>query len=82
MGVNQTRRSMKFLFNFVFFGVLFYVIYLFFPDAFRVLVSWADSAYQLIRDLGLLVYRKVQELRQTSPSTPSAALWQLGSLIL
>ncbi len=73
---------MKFLFNFVFFGVLFYVIYLFFPDAFRILVSWADSAYQLIRDLGLMVYKKVQELRQTSSSTPSSAVLQIAFLFL
>lgn len=73
---------MKFLFNFVFFGVLFYVIYLFFPEAFRVLVSWADSAYQLIRDLGLMVYKKIQELRQASPSTSPSALLQFVSLFL
>ena len=34
-------QIMKFLFNFVFFGVLFYLIWMFFPDTFTMLVNFA-----------------------------------------
>lgn len=40
---------MRFILNFFFFGLLFYLIYLFFPDAFHTLVSWAHQTYEFIR---------------------------------
>lgn len=51
---------MRFVFNFIFFGLLFYVIYLFFPEAFRVLVSWADTAVAFLKDLGGQLYEKLE----------------------
>jgi hypothetical protein len=42
---------MRFIFNFIFFGILFYLIHIYFPDAFRTLVSWADYIYTFFRDL-------------------------------
>ena len=36
---------MRFIFNFIFFGFLFFLIWHFFPDAFNKLVSWADQAF-------------------------------------
>ena len=55
---------LRFLFNFVLFGVLFYAIYLLFPDAFTTLVSWADSLYNIIRDLALWVWSRLQDFRR------------------
>jgi hypothetical protein len=40
---------MRFIFNFIFFGILFYLIYLFFPDAFHKLVTWAGELVEMIR---------------------------------
>lgn len=54
---------MRFIFNFIFFGVLFYAIHLLFPEAFKVLVSWADTIYEQLRELVLWIIDKVQELR-------------------
>lgn len=42
---------MRFILNFFFFGILFYLIYLLFPEAFHTLVSWADKAVELAREL-------------------------------
>lgn len=51
---------MRFIFNFIFFGILFYLIYVFFPDAFAKLVSWADVIYTFFRDLGIRIMEKIQ----------------------
>lgn len=70
---------MRFIFNFIFFGILFYLIYLFFPEAFHVLVSWADTIYQFLRDLFVLIYKKVEEVRHSS--SPAAFYSMLTVLI-
>ena len=54
---------MRFILNFFFFGLLFYLIYLFFPDAFHTLVSWADKAYELIRELIVGISEKIRGSR-------------------
>ena len=56
----------RFIFNFIFFGVLFYAIWLFFPDAFNTLASWAAKVYEVIVDLATAVIDYVSEL--TKPS--------------
>lgn len=38
----------RFFLNFIFFGILFYAISIFFPDAFQTLVAWAGKAYAFI----------------------------------
>lgn len=50
---------MRFLLNFIFFGLLFYAIYLFFPDAFRWLTSWAESFFGLFQT----AYHQIQASR-------------------
>lgn len=40
----------RFIFNFIFFGVLFYAIAHFFPDAFQKLVHWAETIYHFFVD--------------------------------
>lgn len=41
---------MRFIFNFFFFGLLFYLIYLFFPEAFTTLVSWANQVVAFLKE--------------------------------
>ena len=64
---------MRFIFNFVLFGILFYLIYMFFPDAFLTLVSWADHVVAFFKDLFMNVYDKVQHQVPTSPTAPPTA---------
>lgn len=59
---------MRFILNFIFFGILFYLIYLFFPDAFFTLVSWANKTYEFLKDLVTLIGSKYQEWRGTAPA--------------
>lgn len=40
---------MRFIIGFFFFGFLFYLIYIFFPEAFQTLVSWAAGVYEFLR---------------------------------
>ncbi len=50
---------MKFIFNFIFFGVLFYLIFVYFPEPFHTLVSWADSLVSFIKDMFHLLMEKI-----------------------
>ena len=61
---------MRFIWNFFFFGILFYLIWIFFPDAFMTLVGWADHVVAFFRDLIMGVYNKVQH-HETSSSSAS-----------
>lgn len=42
---------MRFILYFVFFGLLFYIIWMYFPEAFQTLVSWAAKVFNFIHDL-------------------------------
>lgn len=64
---------MRFIFNFIFFGILFYLIYLAFPDAFFTMVSWADKLTTLIKDLYLQLADKIHAWEQQR-STPHSLL--------
>jgi hypothetical protein len=64
---------MRFILNFIFFGVLFYAIYLIFPDAFHTMVGWANSIYEFIRDILLFLIDKVQEWRGEVVSSDHSA---------
>lgn len=57
----------RFILNFIGFGILFYVIYLFFPEAFHTLVSWADKSYAYLRDLFMDVKGKVHQGESAPP---------------
>lgn len=65
---------MRFIFNFIFFGILFYIIYLFFPDAFATLVSWVAKVYEFLRDIFMQVYEKLVGWKKGDTSTPTQAL--------
>lgn len=72
---------MRFILNFIFFGFLYYVIYLFFPDAFHTLVSWANTSFDYLRELFLQLSGKIQKGDQTlNPVPQQALLWILFSL--
>lgn len=57
---------MRFILNFIFFGILFYMIYLFFPDAFFTMVAWANKAFEFLRDLFLQLAEKFHAWREKS----------------
>jgi len=40
---------MRFIINFFLFGFIFYLISVFFPDAFHTLVSWAEHVYVFLK---------------------------------
>jgi hypothetical protein len=50
---------MKFILNFIFFGILFYVIWVYFPEAFNTLVSWAHSVFDFLKDLIVGIIDKI-----------------------
>jgi hypothetical protein len=56
---------MRFVLNFIFFGLLFYALFLFFPDVFKQLVHWAAVVVDYIQHL-------FHELtRSGGPTTPT-----------
>jgi hypothetical protein len=48
----------RFLIQFVLYGLLFYAIWVFFPDAFATLVSWASTLAGYLRE----VWIRIREL--------------------
>lgn len=54
---------LRFITNFVLFGLLFYLIHLFFPDAFNTLVSWVGSIYEFLHDLVLNVIDRIKGIQ-------------------
>lgn len=71
---------MRFILNFFFFGLLFYLIYLFFPEAFHTLVSWADKTVDFIKELFARLSDKFYG-RTHSPDTPQALWLALRSIL-
>jgi hypothetical protein len=53
---------MKFIFNFIFFGLLFYVIWVYFPDAFATLLRAAETALSYLKELGSTLYEKLSSM--------------------
>ncbi len=41
----------RFIGNFILFGIIFYLIYLFFPEAFAKLVEWAGELHKWVLSL-------------------------------
>lgn len=72
---------MRFILNFFLFGILFYLIYIFFPEAFNTLVSWAGAVYGFFHDIIMGIVEKVQEKKgaeHEAPKTASLLLTWLG----
>lgn len=53
---------MRFLFNFVIYGLIFFAIYKSFPDAFATMVVWADKVYEVLREIVLELSARIYEL--------------------
>jgi len=51
---------MRFLLNFLFYGILFYLIWMFFPEGFKTLVSWADQIVAFFQGLFHVAAEKVR----------------------
>lgn len=62
---------MRFILNFIFFGVLFYAIYLAFPDAFFTMVGWANKIYEFLKDIFIQLTDKIQEMRGQRGEAPT-----------
>jgi hypothetical protein len=54
---------MRFILNFILYGILFYLIYLIFPEAFFTLVSWLQGAAEFLKDLYSRLAGKVPNWR-------------------
>lgn len=70
--IMQRELFMKFIFNFIFFGILFYIIAVNFPEAFRTLVSWADAIVTFIRETFHVIVEKIGTSGQTPLLPPPA----------
>jgi hypothetical protein len=65
---------MRFILNFIFFGLIFFLIYLYFPEAFATLVSWASQVWDFIVKIFKIVIDKlnISDLHRDLPIEPSA----------
>ena len=72
---------MRFIFNFFFFGLLFYLIYLFFPDAFHTLVDWAQAAFDYLRELFAYLTDRVRDGRSSNSTQAFLFSWIAFKLI-
>lgn len=61
---------MKFIFNFIFFGLLFYVIWFYFPEAFTSLLKAAETSFAYLKELGTSIVEKLSSLG-SSGHTPT-----------
>ena len=64
---------MRFIFNFFLFGIIFYLIYLFFPDAFTTLVSWANKTVEFFQEVFVPLSEKSNAWRGQETATPAEA---------
>lgn len=71
---------MRFIFNFIFFGLLFFIIWQYFPDAFSTLVSWAASVFNFLKDTIQTIIHKLTPEKH-SPEAPKV-LFELGGFYL
>lgn len=72
---------MRFIINFFLFGFLFYLIYIFFPDAFHTLVSWATTVYDFLGALYHTISEKIGWKRpETAPEHAQQAMFYLLTL--
>ncbi len=65
----------RFIFYFFFFGFLFYLIWIFFPEAFNTMLSWANRVYDFFHGL-------VEKVSSASPSPNKEAGHQVLSRFL
>ena len=61
---------MRFILGFIFFGLLFYAMSVYMPDAFQTLVSWAAKTFDYLKDLGQTLVDKFGASSSTPPEVP------------
>lgn len=61
---------MKFIFNFIFFGILFYLIATYFPEPFQTLVSWAQTIVNFFKELFQVLIERIGSFSHTAPPAP------------
>ena len=49
----------RFIFNFILFGALFYLIWHFFPDAFATLVTWVKALVEFVQQFFTDLFNRV-----------------------
>ena len=57
---------MRFIFNFVFFGLLFFLISRFLPETFETLVGWVNSLYEVLQEAVVWTIEKVRSLTSSA----------------
>lgn len=61
---------MKFIFNFIFFGILFFLIATYFPEPFHTLVSWAQTIVDFVKETFSLLMEKISSMSHSTPPPP------------
>jgi hypothetical protein len=61
---------MRFILNFIFFGILFFLIWHYFPEVFQTLVSWAEGLFNFVRELITWIVQKTGMGNGTGSTTP------------
>lgn len=51
---------LRFILNFIFYGIIFYLIWKFQPEWIDAMRSWADSAYDIAVDLISMIVEKIK----------------------
>ena len=59
---------MRFILNFIFFGILFYVLWIYFPDVFHTLQGWAASTVEFFKHLFQVIMEKLNSMSATPPA--------------
>jgi hypothetical protein len=59
---------LRFILNFLIFGILFYLIYISFPETFYTLVSWADKFTQFVKEIYTHLAERFQDWMHRSSS--------------
>jgi hypothetical protein len=60
---------MRFVFNFIFFGLLFYLIWQYFPDAFKTMQEWAGEIVNFCHDLIVQLIDRLSNLKSQRTSS-------------
>lgn len=63
---------MRFIISFIFFGLLFYVIWMYFPETFQTLVSWAGKVYTFLHNIVVALVDKINSMTTPTSHAPTA----------
>lgn len=74
---------MRFILNFFIFGLIYFLIWMFFPEAFQTLVSWATQVYNFFHDAYISIMEKTGMHKPSEQTNTTHALgrWVWGLLL-